>query len=797
VSGRRGRLFGFACAAGVAVQSLGCRLGPSQQAPRTGAPADPRTGLFELRSLPDRPPISLVARAGDPHGAVALATAHDLGSEASVGVATLLEARLEAKGFPGAESRAHALGFEVFTLVSGPAEASRFVQVAAGALRTPLSQREPGLATVRTKLNLLRGRALATTSEAAVVACSGELGAPTTPFADPTSAEGVARLEAVRKRVASTQAAAFAAVGPAALLDAAAQALAETNPWPALSAPADPWPESDVVDVSRSPTRPMRASLALRVGDAAAVLDAARTLGRPSAALGARLSALEPAWNVERIVGTARPRGGCLRVDLASSDASSSDVNAAARAAAVVAEEAELAIALGATERWAIDESVVLSSDPRQAAGAAAWRPLVARLKPGKNRRFLNVSLPAHDANAGAALRAAFERATAQRSTIEERVRVEAGQGELWALLASPCGTLGESRHDAGLGALVVHALSRQADALDYDVTVEPWVTPDGLGLLAHAPRRSPAESSATQAERVGAALGRLLAAARVEGAAFAEARARLLESVGPGPRPGLWVALNTVSSDHPSWLEPRGSFEALSEASGYAADARRRALVHGPLRLAVLANGGPEQSAALVRGAGRFLRPLRGEPARCPLAPRRTAKRAELTIEASEVDPEDAQAYLTLELASGQGSTSAEARALTYLMNRSGGWLEQALHKPNLSASARARVVGATNASAIVIEVQALDGRVKDAVAELKRLLERLSRGSVSEPELAAARSIFEREELEAQLEPRRRVVDLWRGTRSRALDGAALRKLIRGIRADTMTLVYVKRRE
>ena len=160
MSGRRHELFGFACAAGVALHSLGCRLGPTKDAARTGAPADPRTGLFELRTLPDRPPISLVARAGDPHGSVALATAHDLGSEASVGVATLLEARLEAEGFPGAESRAHALGFEVFTLVNGPAEAARFVQVAAGALRTPLSQREPGLATVRTKLNALRGLSL-------------------------------------------------------------------------------------------------------------------------------------------------------------------------------------------------------------------------------------------------------------------------------------------------------------------------------------------------------------------------------------------------------------------------------------------------------------------------------------------------------------------------------------------------------------------------------------------------------------------------------------------------------------
>jgi len=797
VRARPSAILSFCGVAGAALVP-GCRLGSSQGTVEAAERPAPGAALFELRTLPERPPISLVPRTGDPYAAVALASAHDLGSEASIALSTLIETRLEAQGFPNAESRAHALGFELFSLVSAPAEASRFVQVAAAALRTPLVAREAGVAAVGRKLAALRGRVVASPAEAAVSACSGELGGPlSAPLGDPASAEGAARLEAARQRVVSSQATAFAAVGPRALLDAAAQALADTDPWPAQPAPEDRWPDADVIDVSRSPTRPMHASLALRVGDAAAVLDAARALGRTSAALSARLSALEPAWSVERIVGTARPRGGCLRVDLGASDATSADVAAAARAAAVVAEEAEIALALGATQRWALDESVVRTTDPRQAAGAAAWRPLVARLEPGPTRRFLSVSLPAQDASAGARLRSSFALATTERNTIEQRLRVEAGQGELWALLASPCGTLGESRQDAGLGALVVYALSRQAAALDYDVTVEPWVTPDGLGLLAHAPRRSPAESTTTQAERVGSALGRLLAAARVEGAAFAEARERLLESIGPGPRPGLWVALNSVSADHPSWLEPRGSFEALSEASGFAADARRRSLIHGPLRLAVLANGGPEQSAALLRGAGRFLGTLRAQPARCPLAPRKAAKRAELTIEASELDPQDAQAYLTLELAGGYGSASAEAWWITYLMNRSGGWLEQALNKPGLSASARARVVGGGTAAALVIEVQALDGRVKDAVTELKRLLDRLSRGAISETEGNAARASFEHDELEALLEPRRRVVDLWRGARARTLDGATFGKFLKGLRADGATLVYVKRRD
>ncbi len=100
------------------------------------------------------------------------------------------------------------------------------------------------------------------------------------------------------------------------------------------------------------------------------------------------------------------------------------------------------------------------------------------------------------------------------RAPIETRLRAEPGQSELWLLLGSPCGTLAESNDNAGQSAL---ALTMAAHATSADVALEPWITPDAVGLLAHAPRRA-LESATEQAERVARALAR----ARVNAAARA-----------------------------------------------------------------------------------------------------------------------------------------------------------------------------------------------------------------------------------------------------------------------------------
>src|SRR5262249_35751164 len=143
--------------------------------------------------------------------------------------------------------------------------------------------------------------------------------------------------------------------------------------------------------------------------------------------------------------------------------------------------------------------------DPREAAGLAAlWslsEPETDRQ--GRSAIALGVTAPAADprdsrSDLGSALNALADRvrramARSEKSlsapVVERRDRLEHGQGELWLLLGTPCGTTAEGDADAGQAALgLVAVIAARADE-DRSVTLEPWITPDGVGVIAHAAR--------------------------------------------------------------------------------------------------------------------------------------------------------------------------------------------------------------------------------------------------------------------------------------------------------------------
>ena len=185
----------------LACQAPTARRAVPPPSPESGRPA------VELRALADRPALSLVHREGDPRGAVAVAVAHDFGSEASLGLASILRARLERAGFRELEVRPHALGVLLSTLVSTPDDGARFARAATTALTTAIADGER-------PRDALRAPALRGAAEAAVQGCSGELGLePAEGGAAPEAPDG-ATLESWRAQLASAGSVAFAAVGP-------------------------------------------------------------------------------------------------------------------------------------------------------------------------------------------------------------------------------------------------------------------------------------------------------------------------------------------------------------------------------------------------------------------------------------------------------------------------------------------------------------------------------------------------------------------------------------------------------
>jgi hypothetical protein len=322
---------------------------------------------------------------------------------------------------------------------------------------------------------------------------------------------------------------------------------------------------------------------------------------------------------------------------------------------------------------------------------------------------------------------------------------------------------------------------------------LEPWVTPEGIGVLAHAPRMGPSETPDDHARRIAAALARA-AVARLGGNLVAETRAELLEALGPGPDRGYWTAIEALAPGHPSWLEPRGSWRSVQSASTHAVDVRRRAWLRSPLRVGVIANHDAAQARAAHDELERWLRPLRGAPLGCRRAERPTPQPGEVTVEVAGAAETRAAAYVGVPLGAG---AIADASFTELLLNRPGGWLEQALKAPGLSAAARARVLGSERGAALVIEVGSFDDQAGVAVQQVRALLERLSKGAARPADFDIARAHAARAEELKSLDPRGRIVDLWLGRQPARPTLESLRRFQRALAPSSHVVVLVKRRE
>jgi hypothetical protein len=305
-------------------------------------------------------------------------------------------------------------------------------------------------------------------------------------------------------------------------------------------------------------------------------------------------------------------------------------------------------------------------------------------------------------------------------------------------------------------------------------VTLEPWVSPEGVGVVAHA-ARAPGESTAALTARVAEEAARVVMAAPFSPGALATARAVLLNRSADGVS-GAGRAMSALAGalvpGHPSWLAPFGAWEELANAGVDAASMRWSTLMSGPLRLAVLANESEEQTDWAARTVDRWLvRSLDGGRTCAPVEPPGVAKSGTLqvTLPSSPSSPLW-QALLGFPVPP-HGTTEGALGELT-LAGLSGpdGWLGRATAATSLAATAQARLVGGARAAALVIDVRAPEATLDAAVAQIRALLQRLRQGAIGPTDLERSQALRERWELEASLDPRRRLINLWRDPRAGA---------------------------
>lgn len=747
------------------------------------------TGRISVVRAADRPALTSVIRDGDPAAAVAIVVVTEAGSQPNAALAAILEQRLKSAGFHGTESRPDPDGFRLAALLSSPEQAASFVTAAAAALRSPITQASDLSLAVR-RLQLLQTRPLESVAAARMARCTGELGiAPGERNLDLTTPASIAPLESLRSSSVNASRVAFSSVGPASFVQSAAAALQRANGWDRGTPPADPWPGADAIDVhARTSTDGDAPSLALalRVRDPYAATAIADHAGSGAGPLVTRIGNA-PGWRLQRVAATVRPRGACLSFRLARDRASDpSPVESdAARVAALVVHEVGMELAEARADGSVAGLQVLRASDPREAAMLAAWWSLSNRLDSGDERVSIDLGLPPPrlstqdppaavdqrlaDSQRKLASDYARARDAWSRPVVDARSAVELGQGEFWTLIASPCGVIADTERDAGLTALAAIAAAWSRDDSD-GVTIEPWITTDGVGILAHASPRA-AEGPHALARRVTDVAARAVINRRLPERSILAARGTILGMIEPPNAPfgcALGAVASAIAPSHPAWIAPFGNQESIARAGSEAA-ARWSALADGPLRVAVLANVDQAQADAAIRAADRWMLRRVDQPRACPPLPPASAPPViprEISLHLDDASP---AAVIAVPVQQPDHDTLAMLDLLAEGLDGPDGWIAKSLASlPGASGSAR--VVGGSRLAALLVDVSAPEARIDDTVRQIRATLERLARGAASPAHLERATRRLAERELNARLDPRRRVADLWSGRHQRS---------------------------
>ena len=787
-------------AAALSAMTIGaCGAGAPRAAVRGGA----SSLRDDVRLAKDRPPLSVVTRDGDARGAISVAVAtggiaDERGAATAVALAGLLEARLEAAGIEDASVVAGWDGYRVRVLVGdGPigtavAPTSAVIDALRVALLAEVLPSDTRvLAWAQRKLDALATRPMADPALLDAARCTGEpFAVPSVPkAATPTRAPlSAGELDAWRRAAHGLGRVAFASVGPAGLGDAAAQAIARgaiwpvaasvvPSPWPAVDAPAEIYDASGTIAAGSA-----RVTLAAHTTSPAQAMSPAYALGDPRGPLASRLAALDAPGKVDSVTATAHPTEGCVAVtfDLAARDLATDASGRIATAVALARQE--LAVEIAASEGNAALVLALGAGDPREAAERAAWWALASN-RPGAGELRFSVAIGVAggrgDAPAGGtgtlvasrvdAIRSDLDRATVawRAPVVEARARVERGQGELWLLLASTCGAMTEVDDDAGASAAVAVAVSEEARRAlaGRETDVEPWVSDDGIGLVVHGPA-GPGESPSAHASRLADLAARAFAADALDPSLVARARATLL---GRATEPGgllLSTLASAITPGHTSWFAPLGTAFGLGHSSDSSVLLRASALRAGPLRVAVVANADAAQSQVAVRAVDRWVARRPGEVRACPAASTAVPARPG-TYAVEGANAGSSEAWLAFPLAKETDASSRVSAAwIAAALDGEDGLLAHALGAASLAREWSVRVLGRSGNAALVIRIVAMEGTLDAAVAQARALLERLRQGALSPADYARAAAVRDDEDLRNELDPRARLIALWRGS-------------------------------
>jgi hypothetical protein len=772
----------------------GCGWWKSSSSLGANAPPDHSYPRIGQRHVDHRPKLATLIRQGDPQAALALVLGHVGSFEDSIQLAALLGSRLS-KSSPPIEVLPHIAGVTLVAAVESPSAARQLVARLDQAIRFKVEDAELAQPSYRFGLQRLQQAMNYQVPVAERDLCL---------FGAQLGNRSVASVEQARQRLFSEDRARWGIVGSREVVEAVDAAIRVLAPWPRTADTVASRPTQDQAVFVPTRGGSPHIDVAWRASTARKVLGASRELRSASSSLREILAALPTSMRLDRVAETPLVVGGCLALSLSQEaqrvPATIDELIATVR---IVAEE------LRRISRQPLEEelttlAVVEQPDPRRAAELAALVALSNDDKTNLDRFRIEVDVGSNLAASNPTSRQ--QRALAGASTPPSALgtvplvhATEHGQGSLHALLASPCAIWSESSRSVGATGLLVRTLASRYHELQ-SVVVEPWITADGVGLVAHTRRLSVEETPEKQAERLGDVLGRVLTTLRFESSNLWDVRSDLLARLGPGPRPALWRAVLALSPQYPALVAPEGTFTSIAGITVAGLLEHRAQFLQMPLRLAVLENHGVDQAEALRHSLMRWLSMFRFETAQCPQLDREVAPRPlESRIESRFPDPDDAAVTAAMSLPTQHASDEGHAELLLWLLNRPDGWLARSLHDSNIVATADARVVGGLQRRGLVVAIGATTSSLDAATATIRKLFQGLGVVALPQPSnITEAIAQVQQADRRRRMDPRARLQDVWLGrSRTDKVDETSFRDYLkRAFSASNLVLVRSSQR-
>jgi hypothetical protein len=722
----------------------------------------PGSGIQE-QLLEGRPTLAVVERIGDGAPGLCFAARTLEPPIANYGLSLVLQRRLQRAGI-ATEGYPNGIGFSLAILVNSPTQAAASID----ALRDALALEIRPIDLDRQFLDTITGQFgpgnVDPPGDIAIAHCSGQLYRDARQSAALADGAVLVRwLEAARKRASSRNHTSFAVVGSPQVTTVVRSRLLALADWPHredLPIADDTWRSEPEVQVSTSPDWSF--SLAWATGSIASSVSAWRVLRAPDSAFMAQLSSLESAWRVDSISAVAGPLGGCLRIDMSDAERSSpKSPTEVGRIVRLALNESRTAL-LHSSRQDSADLTEIIGSDARLTSRRVAWRALSKEQPDSQHHYRLSLRGPGNSRELG---KSVLQTLSQNTPAVEVRYKAEPGQPEQWLLLASPCGISAEMDQDSGAAAAWLRALARKYSS-NSGTVLEPWITEDAVGLLAHTKLSSSTNTAEWGSWQLGDALGRVLATSKVTGQDLAFTREELLVRVGVQPRRAWGQLIDVVSAHKPSLFEPLGMAESIRHLNLTDLLQSRRRWMREPLRAALLTNEPNPTPAAIASSMARWLEPHRTGEHTCLPTPNGYPLAQETQIVTYSTDELDASVYLAYALQGAGGAPQSYDSWLEWLLNRPRGWLDRSVIEPGFARVASAQLRGPRGRRILFVVLDSADDALAmEATKRIRLLLSEVGRTGASAVETDLAYRWSIERSIKSALDPRNRLVRLWLG--------------------------------